>query len=156
MTARDELYAVMVSLGSETLLLPNAAVLEVLSVDRAQTSAGPDWLAGTLAYQGRQLSVVRFEVLNGGTAFPDSRRTRIAVVHAISDRVRAGYYGLVCQGHPHLVTLNRKAVRADALHATDRPELVLARVGIANTSALIPDLEALEEQLGQRDTLAAA
>lgn len=155
MSAREELYAVMVSLGGETLLLPNAAVLEVVAADRVKRGGGPDWLAGSLTYQGRELPVVRFEVLNGGSAFPDSRRTRIAVVHAITDRIRAGYYGVVCQGHPHLVTLNRKAVRAEALHATDREGLVLSRVGIANTSAMIPDLESLEEQLAQRELAAA-
>lgn len=155
MSTRGELYAVMISLGSDTLLLPNAAVVEVVAADRIERATADGGVAGTLAWQGRRLPVLRFEVLNGATAFPDSRRTRVAVIHAITDKVRAGQYAILCQGHPHLVTLNRKALRSQALHPTDREELVLTRVGIANTSAVIPDLEAVEEQLAQRELAAA-
>lgn len=148
MSTRDELYAVMISLGSDTLLLPNAAVVEVVAADRLERApGGPAWLAGQFTWQGRRLGALRVEALNGGTPFPDGRRTRVAVVHAITDKVRAGQYGIVCQGHPHLVTLNRKALRGQELQSGDRDALVLSRVGIANTSAMIPDLEALETEL---------
>jgi chemosensory pili system protein ChpC len=152
MAGREELYAVLVSLAGDTLLLPNAAVAEVVSSERiTKVDGGPAWLAGRLPYNNRQLSVVHFEVLNGAGRPEHTRRTRLAVVHAISERVRAGQYAVVCQGYPHLVTLNRAALRKEPLVSTDREALVLARVGIANTSALIPNLEAIETLLAQAD-----
>ena len=152
--AREELYAVLVSLAGDTLLLPNAAVAEVVSPERmAQPGPhAPPWLAGTLPYNNRQLAVVHFEALNGsGARLESSRRTRLAIVHAVSERVRAGQYAIVCQGYPHLVTLNRTALRKEPLVSTDREEFVLARVGIANTSALIPNLDMIEHSLAQAD-----
>lgn len=151
---RGELYAVLMALPADTLLLPNAAVAEVVSPDRLEKPAAgaPPWLAGSIAYRDRKLTAVRFEVLNGGTPVADTRRTRVAIVHGITDRLRAGQYAIVCQGHPHLVTLNRTALRKEAPVDSDRPELVLARVAIANTNALIPDLEALEQTLAQLES----
>jgi chemosensory pili system protein ChpC len=152
---REELYAVLVALPGDTLLLPNAAVAEVVSPERLEraSDAAPPWFAGSISYNNRRLPVVRFEVLNGARRSEDTRRTRVAIVQTITDRVRAGQYGIVCQGYPHLVTLNRTAVRKEPNVGSDRDAMVLTRVSIANTSALIPNLEAIEMQLA---TLEAA
>ena len=147
--AREELYAVLISLVADTLLLPNAAVAEVVSADRIDPPppGAPPWLAGSVSYNNRHLPVLRFEVLNGSGATGDSRRTRLAILHPVSDALRTGHYAIVCQGYPHLVTLNRTALRKEALVSTDDEGLVLTRVSIANTSALIPNLEKLEQLL---------
>jgi chemosensory pili system protein ChpC len=154
---RDELYAVLVALASDTLLLPNAAVAEVVSIDdlRGPNDGLPPWIAGTVNYNNRELTVVRFEVLNGGSAGEDTRRTRLAIVQPVTTALRTGQYAVICQGYPHLVTLNRAALRKEPLVSSDREALVLARVGIANTSALIPNLEAIETLLAQADPAAA-
>jgi len=147
--AREEVYAVLVSLAADTLLLPNAAVAEVISAERIDPppAGAPNWLAGRVTYNNRQLAVVRFEVLNGSGATGDSRRTRLAIIQPITGALRTGQYAIVCQGYPHLVTLNRAALRKEALVSTDNEDLVLTRVAIANTSALIPNLEKLEQIL---------
>lgn len=158
MAGREELYAVLVSLAGDTLLLPNAAVVEVVGADRL-TPAGegaPPWLVGRVAYNNRPVAVVQFETLNGAVRPERTRRTRLAVIHAISERVTGGQYAIVCQGYPHLVTLNRTALRAEPLVSTDQDDLVLSRVAIANTSALIPNLEVIEARLAQADLAAAA
>ena len=157
-TTRDELYAVLVSLTGDTLLLPNAAVAEVVSPERMVRGGpeAPEWLAGRVPYNNRQIPVVRFEVLNGAGRPDDSRRTRLAILHTVSGVVRAGQYAIVCQGYPHLVTLNRTAIRAEPRVSTDRDEMVLSRVSIANTNALIPNLESIEAAIGQAEIADAA
>jgi len=157
MTVRDELYAVLVSLASDTLLLPNAAVAEVVSPDGmgSPPTGAPAWLAGRVTYNNRQLAVVRFEVLNGGGAGEDSRRTRLAVLQPVTGALRSGQYAIVCQGYPHLVTLNRTALRREDLQSTDSEDFVLTRVSIANTNALIPNLEKIEQVLAQFETALA-
>jgi chemosensory pili system protein ChpC len=147
--ARDDVYAVLVSLAADTLLLPNAAVAEVISADLMEPPppGAPAWLAGQVTYNNRRLSVVRFETLNGSASGGDSRRTRLAVMQPITSSLRTGQYAIVCQGYPHLVTLNRTALRKEELVSGDNEDLVLTRVSIANTNALIPNLEKLEQIL---------
>lgn len=157
MAANEELYAVLVSLAGDTLLLPNTAVAEVVSSDRLQRPAdAPAWLAGTLLYNNKQIPVVWFEVLNGSARPEATRRTRAAVMQSLSGRIRAGQYAVICQGYPHLVTLNRTALRKEPLVSTDHDELVLTRLSIANTNALIPNLEAIEARLAQAEIAAAS
>ena len=147
--AREDVYAVLVSLAADTLLLPNAAVAEVISAEQMDPPppGAPPWLAGQVTYNNRRLSVVRFEVLNGSSGSGDSRRTRLAVMQPITSSLRTGNYAIVCQGYPHLVTLNRTALRKEELISGDNEDLVLTRVSIANTNALIPNLEKLEQIL---------
>jgi chemosensory pili system protein ChpC len=151
MAGRDEVYAVLVSLVADTLLLPNASVAEVVSADGLEDppDGAPAWLAGRVTYNNRRLLVARFELLNGGSGGEDSRRTRIAVLQPVTTALRTGQYGIVCQGYPHLVTLNRAAMRKESLQPTDKDELVFTRVSIANTNALIPNLERIEQMLAQ-------
>ena len=55
----DELYAVLMSVHDDTLLLPNAAVAEVLARDALQASdGGPEWLAGHCDWNSRRVPVV--------------------------------------------------------------------------------------------------
>lgn len=147
--AREEVYAVLVSLTSDTLLLPNAAVAEVISAEKIDPppAGSPPWLAGRAIYNNRQLAVLRFEVMNGSSAISDSRRTRLAVIQPLTGALRTGQYAIVCQGYPHLVTLNRQALKKEALLSTDDTNLVLTRVSIANTNALVPNLEKVEQLL---------
>jgi chemosensory pili system protein ChpC len=154
---REELYAVLVSLVSDTLLVPNAAVAEVVSAESMEDppAGAPAWFVGRVNYNNRQLAVVRFEVLNGGGAGEDSRRTRLAVLQPVTSSLRTGQYAIVCQGYPHLVTLNRTALRKEDLQSTDSDEFVLTRVSIANTNALIPNLERIEQVLAQFETAPA-
>ncbi|MES0874031.1 chemotaxis protein CheW [Sinimarinibacterium thermocellulolyticum] len=151
----DELYAVLMSVHDDTLLLPNAAVAEVLARDALQpASGGPDWLAGFCDWNHKRVPVVRFEVLNGGERGGDPRRERIVVLHSLGRHVPGGHIGFVAMGYPHLVTLNRSALRPMALDRGDVDEFVLSRVRIASQIALIPDLEAVEARIA--GALAAA
>ena len=155
---QKEIYAVLVTLPNDTLLLPNVAVVEVVASDRMKPPAtkGPAWLAGSLQYEGQAVPVIQFEALNGGARTEPTRRTRIAVLHGITGTLNTGRFGLLCQGYPHLVTLNRAATRNVVKTEGDRDDLVLARVRIANTAAAIPDFDVLEGELAQAFTPAGA
>lgn len=144
----DELYAVLMSVHDDTVLLPNAAVAEVLARDALQpASGGPDWLAGYCDWNNKRVPAVRFEVLNGGERGGDPRRERIVVLHSLGRHVPGGHIAFVAMGYPHLVTLNRAAMRPMALDNADVDEFVLSRVRIASQIALIPDLEAVEARI---------
>ena len=141
MSSRDEIYAVLIALEGDTLLLPNAVVSEVLPASVLEGVA-QGALLGRRTWNNRVLQVLSFEALNNGRAPAESRRARSVVFHSPG----TASYALLAQGYPHLVTLNRSALTPMPWRDTDAPSAVLARVRIANTEALIPNLEALEAE----------
>lgn len=144
-TAPKQLYCVLVALQGDTLLLPNAAIAETVGQDalKPNDNTQPRWVEGTLEWNRRALSAVRFETLNGAahTALP--RRARLVVLQALDAETTAAPLALVAQGYPHLITVTREAIVPLPLRADDDPALVLARVRVGNSEALIPDLDAL-------------
>jgi len=146
----DELYAVLMTVHEDIVLLPNAAVAEVLSRDALKRSdGGPDWLLGHCEWNNRVVPVVRLEALNGGIGSGDPKRERVVVINSIGKHLAGGHVAFISQGYPHLVTLNRAAMRPLALRETDRNDLVLGRVRIASQQALIPDLATVEAEVAQ-------
>ncbi len=147
---QDQVHAVLISVHDDTLLLPNAAVAEVLGRDALRPrEGGPDWLLGDCDWNNRKVPVVRFERLNGGSGQGDPRRERVVVLHSLGRHLQGGYLAVVALGHPHLVTLSRAALRPTGLDGSDRDDLVLSRVRIANQVALIPDLDTVEAEISR-------
>lgn len=148
------LYAILIALRDDALILPNAALAEVVARDRLQPlqrhgdsriDAGH---VGSLRWQERDLPVLSFEALNGASVpSSDHRRTRLVVLHAVSERLPSRAFAFLCEGHPQLMPLNSAALRPAPLRSTDRPEFVLTRVRIATREAAIPDLERIEAEL---------
>lgn len=144
----EQIYAVLIALEGDTLLLPNVAVAEVLSRETVQPAAGaPSWLPGYVEWNSRRVPALRFETLNGGRAVAPSRRERVVVLSTPGAQLRGAAVAIIAQGYPLLVTLNREALAPQALRDGDREELVLGRVRIASRQALIPDLDALEAEI---------
>jgi len=151
-----DLYAVLITLpGGDTLLLPNAAVVEVLSMEGVAPAGGPAWLAGRCQYNGRPVPVVNFEVLNGAPAPEASARTRVTVLNGITTQLAGGQFAVLSQGYPHLVTLNANAVVRDTAAPADSRDLIVTRVRIANTKAAIPNLEAVEREIAEAEAAGA-
>jgi len=144
MATREELYAVLIPVHGDTLLLPNATVAEVLSADGLEP-VGRGSRVGVRDWNGKRLRVVSFEILNGGEGPADSGRARIVVLHPLAGAPTDSACGILTQGYPHLLTLNRVALVKAPLRDSDAPGVVLARVRIANTEALIPNLEAIQQ-----------
>jgi chemosensory pili system protein ChpC len=148
MAAREELYAVMIALEHDTLLLPNAAVAEVVAADSMiRQEEGPEWLLGFYNWNARRVPAISLEALNGGRKPQHSRRERLIIVNSLGSKLAGGVVAFLAQSYPHLITLNRAAIRSLPLNSSDRPELVLTRVKIANSEALIPDFETIEADL---------
>lgn len=145
----DALYAVMIQISGDFLLLPNAAVSEVTALDRFEAAApeSPAWLAGWHATAERRIPVLSFEALCGQPRPEAVKRSRVVIVNPIGRRVGGGGFALLAQGHPHLISINRGTISALPLLASDRDELVLSRVRMAGQEAVIPDLEQIESRL---------
>lgn len=145
----DSLYAILIQLSGQLLLLPNAAVAEVTALDRFEPAepGAPAWLIGWHATAERRLPVLAFEVLCGGAVPAVPRRGRVVIVHPIGARLGGGGFAVLAQAHPHMVSVHRSALDAVDPPPADDPGVVLTRVRVAGQDALIPDLERVEQQV---------
>jgi chemosensory pili system protein ChpC len=146
----DELYSLLVPLTEDRLIVPRACVAEVVRFSQPDHEEGAhQWMLGTINWNGRQLPVVSFEGLLGKDVPAPTGRTRIVVFYAGGGELRTGFFGVLTQGFPQLVRVNRDVL---SLHTTEGwPDgaPVLCRVKMINEFPLIPDLESLEALLAR-------
>jgi chemosensory pili system protein ChpC len=141
-----ELYSLLIPLKHERLLVPRMCVAEVITFADATSAPAeglPDWYLGTVEWNGRQLPVVSFDDGVGKEGDGKRGRTRIVVFHAVTRRLKGGYYGVLTQGFPQLVRVNQDVLSVD----DERPlpeQPILCRVRMIHEYPLIPDVERLE------------
>jgi chemosensory pili system protein ChpC len=142
------LYAVMIAIDGDTLLLPNSAVAEVVSRESAiaHRDGVNGWL-GDLEWNGRSIPVVQLETLMGRPLKSTGRRARIVILHSLVAGGGGRHLAIVAQGYPHLVTLNPAALSPEPLREDDDERWVLGRCRVASQSTLIPDLAAVDAVL---------
>lgn len=145
-----ELYSLLIPLAHERLIVPRTCVVEVIPWQTPELAeAAPQWYVGDIQWNNRPVPVISFEAASGQTSPPPGTRTRIVIFVALTDQIPGGYFGMITQGFPQLVRVNSDVVKPD--HSRTFPERspVLCQVRMLNESPLIPDLEYLEELLGQ-------
>ena len=105
----DELYSMLVPLHQHRLIVPRACVAEVV---RHSLSAGlpdePSWLRGRMPWLDREIPVISFEELAGLPFAESGGRTRITVFHALAGVLPTGAFGVLSEGFPQLVRVNRQ------------------------------------------------
>ena len=153
MSDQKELYSLLIPLRNERLLVPRMCVAEVIAfadAERERDKDAPGWFLGTIDWNGRRIPVVSFDGADGDDAkIMKPARTRIVVFHAISDRLKAGYYGVLTQGFPQLVRVNPDVISLDETGEIPGDVPVLCRIRMIHEYPLVPDMERLEGMLGE-------
>jgi len=151
----EELYSLLIPLTEDRLIVPRTCVAEVVRFTVPEQEAGAhDWMLGSVNWNGRPLPVVSFEGALGKDVPAITGRTRIVVFYASTGQLKTGHFGVLTQGFPQLVRVNKDVL---ALHTTEgwpKDAPVLCRVKMINEFPLIPDLEKLEAMLA-RESLQA-
>lgn len=151
----EELYSLLVPLAEDRLIVPRACVAEVVRFSRPeQADSERNWMLGTVNWNGRALPVVAFEGAIGKELPAPSGRTRIVVFHSSTGQIRSGFFGILTQGFPQLVRVNRAVLKLDATSGWPEDAPVLCRVKMINEYPLVPHLEKLELMI-VRESLAA-
>lgn len=146
----QEIRGVLIPLQGEQLLLPNAAVAEVIDYREPDAvDAAPAWVLGTTAWRQRNLTVVRLEKLLGLQTEGDSPRQRIVICHTLDSDARRPFIGIVAAAIPRLVRLREEGLTGGDLGAELSNAPVHARVSVDDQVALIPDLTAIEGLLAE-------
>jgi chemosensory pili system protein ChpC len=146
----QELYSLLVPLAEDRLIVPRACVVEVVRFTQPDTEAGAhSWMLGNVSWNGRELPVVSFEGALGKEVPVATGRTRIVVFYATSGLLKTGYFGVLTQGFPQLVRVNKDVLQLDATDGWPESAPVLCRVKMINEFPLVPDLERLENMLAE-------
>jgi chemosensory pili system protein ChpC len=74
-------------------------------------------------------------------------RTRIVVFYASTGQLKTGYFGVLTQGFPQLVRVNKDVLQLHTTEGWPPDAPVLCRVKMINEFPLIPNLERLEAML---------
>lgn len=142
----DELYSLLIPLNQERLILPRVCVAEVVRYAPVQADESPvPWLRGHVAWNGLAVPVISFEELAGLTPAEPGGRTRVAILNAIGGRLATGFFGILTEGFPQLVRVNRAVVQPAARQAWPENGPVIGQIRMINEYPLIPDLEVIEE-----------
>lgn len=146
--ATEELYSLLVPLAEDRLIVPRACVAEVVRFTAPKAQEGAhDWMLGTIDWGGRALPIVSFEGALGKAVPDTSGRTRIVVFHASTGQLKSGHFGVLTQGFPQLVRVNKDVLKLDSTDGWPEGAPVYCRVRMINEFPLIPNLEKLESML---------
>jgi chemosensory pili system protein ChpC len=111
-------------------------------------------MMGTINWNGRSLQVISFEGAIGKEVPVATGRTRVVVFFANTGQLRSGYFGILTQGFPQLVRVNRDVLKLEAKAGWPEDAPILCRVRMINEYPIIPDLEKIEAMLA-RESLQA-
>ena len=145
---------VLIQVTDARLLLPNATIAEVLSFASPDAMENaPDWMLGKIRWRGWQLPLVSFSRFAGIAEEDGGLGSKVVVMKNLGGDAKRPFFALLTQGFPRLVTVT-EGVLATETDGTDLPAGVLARVRLNEDDAVVPDLAALEDSIG--DALDAA
>ncbi|SDU28694.1 chemotaxis protein CheW [Halopseudomonas salegens] len=147
--ALESLNGLIVPLADRGLLLPNVAVAELSGYRRheAPPASSPDWFLGWMRWRDQRVAVMDPASLFGLPSSNDTSRDQALVMNAIGGRGGVHFFALRVSGIPR----SRKVLRGEISAESEQPVLpgILQQVRLAEVEQplLIPDLQALEQQL---------
>jgi chemosensory pili system protein ChpC len=145
--------SIILTLKNELVMVPNAAVAEIISVnDVKKIDGSPRWMLGKARWRGVELPVVSYEAAGGDSAQDVNINTQVAVMYTVSDDADKdkthSYIGLAIHGVPHVNTFSRGQIRSDE-HASVEHPMLAQKVRINGAAAGILDIYAIEKMLQQ-------
>jgi len=146
--AEHELYSLLVPLADERLIIPRVCVAEVVRFTAPEQIEGSqNWMLGTINWSGRALPVIAFEGTIGKDIPATTGRTRVVVFYSSTGKLKTGYFGIITQGFPQLVRVNREVLKLDSTEGWPEGAPVFCRVKMINEFPLVPNLEAVEAMI---------
>jgi chemosensory pili system protein ChpC len=134
----------LLPLSEMQLVLPNTSIAEIINllpIEPIKKSA--DWLLGMANWRGIQIPTISFEKANGVSSSEPSKNTRIAVLNSFGSDKDLSFYGVITQGIPKLLSLDKTAISTIKKPDIALP-IALQQVDINGVSAVIPDQKQIE------------
>ena len=143
----NEIRCMLIPLHGDRLLLPNAAVAEIIGYrDPDRIGIDESWLKGKVNWHQRELPVIDFERMIGRPDVAPGIRQRIAVCYAPDPQAKWPLYGIVAQGIPRLLRVSEDVIES----ATEGPHgesAIEMRLWIGGEALMVPDFTFIQERL---------
>src|SRR5690554_2300390 len=103
----NALTVVLTSIHGLQLLLPGAAVAEIIEYQAAENSDDeqPTWYLGELAWRGLNIPLVSLEGMNNDAFFTETGQLKIVVVHSASSNNRLRHWAFVVMDTPRMLRI---------------------------------------------------
>ena len=140
----DSVHCLSIPLKEMRLLLPNAAIAEVIGYAEAEPIDGaPPWLLGRLAWRDRVVPLISCESAMGANNVRSGNR--IAILNTLNSNSRVPYIGIVMQDIPSLLRIKKEIIEPQEID--QKLQSVSAYVSVAGESYVIPDIDDLEKRV---------
>ncbi len=152
MSSLNEIYALLVPIQRQRLLLPRTAIREIvryMTPEPLANSNAPDWLPGTISWQNKRVPLISFEGLCGKEVLVKNSRTRIAIMTALSKDIPYQVYAMFVEGFPQLIGVKEKDLEVDAEVKFPDDCPIITQLKLFNDRPQIPNLEYLEKKILQ-------
>lgn len=141
-----ELASLLIPMGNGYIVLPQASVAEIVPYSNPEKiDDAPDWLLGRLFWRNREVPLVSFENLNGGSVVLESDRGRVAVLNGINNVEQLAFCAVVTQGVPRQMRVLPSEV--SSRQNVDLGPAELMAVDVAGEPAVIPNIDFIESQI---------
>ncbi len=141
--ASKEVRGIVLPTGAADLLMPNAAVVEVIAYcDPEPYPSAPGWLLGAVYWRGRDVPLVSLAAAGTGAAAPRLPRARLVICYTPSGNSALPYVGILTVTPPRLARLSAEMLEPAQMDP-DNP-FVLHALTYAEQPAWIPDMDAIE------------
>ena len=139
------LHSLEVPLDGITLLLPSAAVAEVINLqDMAPVPFSQPWLNGAIGWRTLAVPVISFETLLGAPATARPAIGKIVVFYPLGGRQDWEFFAMFAASEPRPQVLDGSQPVAEGSELPDSP-YIAAGLKVDGRLILIPDLEALKK-----------
>jgi chemosensory pili system protein ChpC len=144
----EELYSLLIPLNQNRLIVPRNCVAEVVRYTQPEKPPdSPAWLQGFVPWNDLRVPVVCFEELCGLPCMVPGGRTRIAIFNSMAGKLETGYLGILTEGFPQLVRVNRDVMELDDQQSWPEDGPVICQIKMINEYPLVPDIERVEEMI---------
>lgn len=139
------LHSLEVPLEGTTLLVPSAAVAEVINPQTlTPVPFSQPWLRGAIGWRTLAVPVISFEVLLGGLAPANPVAGKIIILYPLGGRKDWEFFGMLATAEPRPQVLDGSQPVAESSELPDSP-YIAGGIKVANRLMFIPDLEALKK-----------
>lgn len=145
-----QIHSLLIPLAQDFLLLPNAAVAEVVhstaSIEQIETSKL--WFIGLLPWRKLSVPLISYDAALGGQQYPPQGRgkQKYAIIKAVGNDPEFKFFALITAGIPQLTKIDKATISPMPDRVEDNP-FISKFVFVKDLPAMIPDLEYAERSI---------
>lgn len=139
------LHSLEVPLEGSTLLVPSAAVAEVINMQNlAPVPFGQPWLHGAIGWRTLAVPVISFETLLGASARAASASGKLVIFYPLAGRKDWEFFAMFATGEPRPQLLDGSQPVAESSQLPSSP-YIAAGLKVDGRLMLIPDFEQMKK-----------